>query len=312
VTVNFSNGDQRLTLLAQGGGTWESTWQTGNASFAGVTLKIHADNSQGLTGDEVVNGNLESQEQPPVFDKSGIVSPASAVSFTALGPGAAISIYGNRLAEASQQAQALPLPQQLVDTKVFVAGISAEGASTGLLALPLYYVSQNQVNAVIPYGVSVDTSLQLLVQRGNTYSTPVQIDMAQAQPAVFRIGGAPGSAGLIYVYPSNGQPYLASPSTPAHAGDTIVLYCAGLGTVNPRVTDGAAAPGQPLSTTVSLPQLMIGGQPAVVRFSGLTPGFAGLYQLNASVPSGVQTGSAVPLTVTIDGQTSPVTTITIQ
>ena len=132
-----------------------------------------------------------------VFDKSGIGSVATSVPFTALAPGSAISIFGSRLAESTAQFQSLPLPPQLVDTQVFVSGSAPGGVSTGLLNLPLYYVSQNQVNAVIPYEVSVDTTLQLFVERGNTYSVPVQIDMAQAQPAVFSISGTPGSAGLI-------------------------------------------------------------------------------------------------------------------
>jgi uncharacterized protein (TIGR03437 family) len=167
------------------------------------------------------------------------------------------------------------------------------------------------VTAQVPYEVSVDTTLQLIVQRGTTYSVPVQIDMAQAQPAVFSSGDTPGSAGLIQVYPlTGGQPYFASPSAPAHAGDTIVLYCTGLGLVNPSATDGAAP--QQLSSTLSKPQLMVGGQAAHVSFAGLTPGFAGLYQVNAVVPSGVQAGANLPVTLAIDGQTSPLVTLAIQ
>jgi uncharacterized protein (TIGR03437 family) len=60
------------------------------------------------------------------------------------------------------------------------------------------------------------------------------------------------------------------------------------------------------------PQLMIGGQSATISFAGLTPQFAGLYQVNAVVPSGTQTGASVPVTLTIDGQTSPPITIAIQ
>ena len=312
VTVNFSDGEPSLPLQSQGSGSWENTWQTGNASLTGVTLKIHAADPQGITGDAEVSGSLGSQQQPPVFDKSGITSAAAAVSFTALAPGAVISIYGSRLAENTAQAQTLPLPPQLVDTQVFVAGTTAGGGSTGLLNLPLYYVSQNQVNALVPYEVSVDTSLQLLVQRGTTYSVPVQIDMAKAQPAVFSSGGVPGSAGLIQVYPvKGGQPYFASASAPAHAGDTIVLYCTGLGAVNPGVTDGAP-PGQQLSRTTSTPQLVIGGQSAQVNFAGLAPGFAGLYQVNAVIPSGTQTGANVSVTLAIDGQTSPLITLGVQ
>ncbi|HTW66367.1 MAG TPA: hypothetical protein VME17_17210 [Bryobacteraceae bacterium] len=311
VTVNFSDGEPPLSLQAQGSGDWEGTWPTGNAA-TGVTLKIHAANPQGLAGDQDVTGNLASQQQPPVFSKSGITNAAVVQAFTALAPGAAISIYGSRLAESTASASALPLPAQLVDTQVFIAGTSPGGTSTGLLNLPLYYVSENQVNALVPYEVSVNTSLQLLVQRGSTYSMPIQIDMAQAQPAVFGSSLLPGSAGLIYDFPvAGGQPYLVSGSAPAHPADTIVLYCAGLGTVNPGVADGAA-PGQQLSNTSSTPQVTIGGQSAHVQFAGLAPGFTGLYQVNAVVPSGAQTGANVPITLTIDGQTSPAITIAIQ
>lgn len=311
VRVSFSNGDPEVTLLAQGNGSWESTWQTGNAA-PGLTLTVNAA-YQSLTGNAVVNGSLASQQQPPAFPTAGIVSAATAVPFTSLAPGSAISIYGGLLAESSAAAQSLPLPAQIgnTDTQVFVSGTTAAGTSTGLLNAPLYYVSPNQLNVLIPYEVGVDTSLQLLVQRGPTLSLPIAINMAPAQPSIFSTTGAPGGAGLIQIFPAaGGAPYLASASTPAHVGDTIVAYCAGLGAVNPAVADGGAPGG--LSGTVSTAQLIIGGQSAPVSFSGLTPGFAGLYQVNAVVPTGVQTGSSVPVTLSIAGQTSPAVTIAIQ
>jgi len=42
-----------------------------------------------------------------------------------------------------------------------------------------------------------------------------------------------------------------------------------------------------------------------VLYAGLTPGFPGLYQINVQVPAGVSTGNAVPVVITISGQTSP-------
>src|SRR5208337_1646231 len=129
---------------------------------------------------------------------------------------------------------------------------------SGLINLPLYYVSENQINAIVPYEVNVNTTLQLLVQRGTTYSVPVQIDMAQAQPAFFSSSGLPGAAGLIVDYPAGGgAPHSVSAGAPAHVGDTIVLYCTGLGPVNPGVGDGAA-PGQQLSKAVATAHLMVG------------------------------------------------------
>ena len=117
---------------------------------------------------------------------------------------------------------------------------------------------------------------------------------------------------MIVDYPASGAAaYVVNAGAPAHVGDTIVLYCTGLGAVSPAVGDGAA-PGQQLSNTVGTAKVMVGGQSAHVGFAGLTPGYAGLYQVNATVPQGVQSGSSVPVAITIDGQTSPPITIAIK
>ena len=54
----------------------------------------------------------------------------------------------------------------------------------------------------------------------------------------------------------------------------------------------------------------VGGVDAPVQFAGLTPGFTGLYQINAVIPSGIRPGDAVPITISVNGQTSP-DTVTI-
>jgi uncharacterized protein (TIGR03437 family) len=50
----------------------------------------------------------------------------------------------------------------------------------------------------------------------------------------------------------------------------------------------------------------------VVAFSGLAPGFVGLYQIDASVPSGVTPGNQVPVVVTIAGVISPAVSIAVR
>jgi uncharacterized protein (TIGR03437 family) len=49
-----------------------------------------------------------------------------------------------------------------------------------------------------------------------------------------------------------------------------------------------------------------------VLFAGLTPGFTGLYQVNAIVPSGVRAGSAVELVVVAGDLPSPPVTIGVK
>lgn len=63
-----------------------------------------------------------------------------------------------------------------------------------------------------------------------------------------------------------------------------MIYATGLGAVAPPVPIGSAAPLSPLSRTTVDIQVLIGGVDAQVQFAGLTPGLAGVYQVNLVVP----------------------------
>ena len=71
-----------------------------------------------------------------------------------------------------------------------------------------------------------------------------------------------------------------------------------------RPDGGGWASGDPAadatSTTLLVPTVTIAGVPAAVEFSGLAPGYAGLYQVDILVPSNVPPG-AQPLDVTMNG-----------
>jgi len=55
---------------------------------------------------------------------------------------------------------------------------------------------------------------------------------------------------------------------------------------------------------VTIPKVTIGGVEAQVVFSGMSPQFVAVYQVNVIVPAGAPTGDAVPLIIEIGGQTS--------
>ncbi|MGA2599873.1 MAG: hypothetical protein ABSH09_23105, partial [Bryobacteraceae bacterium] len=77
-------------------------------------------------------------------------------------------------------------------------------------------------------------------------------------------------------------------------------YVTGLGSVTPTVADGAAPSNTTLSTVDDDVAVFVDGQQATVAFAGLAPGFAGLYQVNFVVPSGVTPSSLVYLDISTD------------
>ena len=56
----------------------------------------------------------------------------------------------------------------------------------------------------------------------------------------------------------------------------------------------------------------IGGVSAPAIFSGLSPGFVGLYQVNVQVPLNAPVGNAVPVVLSIGGAASNTVTIAVQ
>jgi uncharacterized protein (TIGR03437 family) len=110
----------------------------------------------------------------------------------------------------------------------------------------------------------------------------------------------------------NGTQFNGDPSHPASAGDALVIYSAGLGAVTPPVETGSASPQSPPAKVSNPITVTIGGRPALVAFAGLTPNFAGLYQVNVTVPAGITPGANVPVVLTSGGLSSPPVTIAIK
>ncbi len=85
---------------------------------------------------------------------------------------------------------------------------------------------------------------------------------------------------------------LITPDAPALPGEIIVIYLAGMGLTDVPVGSGDPSPANPLARTVVPPSVTVGGKRAEIFFSGLTPGFVGLYQINLRIPADVTPGNA--------------------
>ena len=98
---------------------------------------------------------------------------------------------------------------------------------------------------------------------------------------------------------------------PAERGQIIQLYANGLGPVTNQPASGEPAFALPLAKTTSPATVFIGGKPAAVSFSGLAPGFAGLYQVNVAMPEGLSPG-AYPIVLSVGDRTSKASSIAIR
>ncbi len=298
VTASFSDGDPSLQLASLNDGHWSATWQPINSS-AQVVITVDAQELlPKLQGAQAIGGTL--QTNPTAPSVAGVGSPAKSVATQPLAPGSFISIYGLHLSAGTNAALSLPLKTELGATQVVL----------GARPLPLLYSADGQVNAVIPYDVPPNSTQQLIVTNGPAISVPAPITIAATQPAVF--ANANGSGVVFDVKPGASAQILVDANHPMSAGDAIVIYCAGLGPVNPPVAAGSAAPSSPPAVTANPVTVTIGGKPAQVFFSGLVGGFAGLYQVNAYVPKGITVGDAVPLVVSVAGFDSAPVTVAVK
>ncbi len=302
VVASFSTGDPPLAMVSLGGGQWSGTWQPHNTAGGPATVTMNATSfNPVLAGSAVISGSLSANPAVPSVDPGGVVSNASFQPNTPAAPGSFVSIFGSNLAPQAAGANTLPYPPKLGGTEVVLGGE----------VLPLAFVGNGQVNGIVPYDVQVNAAQQLIVQQNNSYSLPQPVLVAAAQPAIFSQNQSGMGQGVIVVLKSNGTEFETSPTAPASAGDILIIYCSGLGAVSPSVPAGTAGPLNPLSNTVNPVTVTVGGQSAKVLFAGLAPDFAGLYQVNAVVPTGITPSTTVPVVLMVGGQSSVPVTVSI-
>jgi uncharacterized protein (TIGR03437 family) len=223
VFVQFNDGEQPVKLQSLGNGIWDGTWPVGTQATSQVTLTVTALNPAAITGQSQINGALGSASPPPTVMDQGVLSATASppTAETPLVPGGLISIYGQQLSDGQSPAPGnVALPPVLAGTTVL---IGSQGASAGgqFQSMPMLFASSGQVNAQVPFEVSVNTNQQLILQRDYTYAAPVYVDVAAAQPGIFQSN----QQAVIYDVSNN----LIGPGNPAHAGDTNRDLLRGIG-----------------------------------------------------------------------------------
>lgn len=210
----------------------------------------------------------------PVYTAASIANSAANVAgfYT---PNSFLSIYGQNLAYVTKaigvnDIKGGTLPIVLTGTGVIVL-LNNQPAD-------MYYVSPTQVNVLIP------TSLvpgPVIVQLGNDglYGPPIKIMLTSAAPVLFQSDATTAIA-------THGNGPVVTAASPAHPGEIVVFYATGLGATSPppilnQIPQAAARIIQ------SGFRVLLNGSdidPNLVQYVGVTPGFAGLFQINVQLP----------------------------
>jgi uncharacterized protein (TIGR03437 family) len=245
----------------------------------------------------------------PTCSKS---APSPAISLVANAAGESPAIAANTWVEIKGSNLAPPgdmRPWQGPDfvgnrmpTKLDNVGVTVNG----ILAY-VYYISPLQVNILTPPDV-LSGSVQVVVANNGSSSAAFIAQGQPIAPSFFIFNG--GS----YVAATHSDGSLIGPpslypgaSTPAKAGETIVLYGNGFGSTNVPVQRGSVAQSGTLSP---FPEVNIGGVAAIVQFAGLVA--PGEFQLNVVVPSSLTNGDQSIIATYGGLSTQPSTLITIR
>jgi uncharacterized protein (TIGR03437 family) len=300
VVVTFSNGDPPLPLQPLREGRWSGTWPSrAGASGFETTLKLRASNTlSGLAGEETVSVSIRARQEAPSTEAGAVGSAVGFRAFAPLAPGALFSITGERLADATVTASSSPWPAQMSTTRVLI----------GSKSVPLQSISPGKIVGVVPADINIHTQHQIVIQRANTYSRPVSVQVGSAQPALYLADGTSTRQGQIYWVRGDSRG-LATPDRPAASGDSLQINASGLGGTDPVVAAGQAAPSA--ASTVSPVSLKIGGIDVPVDFAGLAEGQVAVYRIEAKVPGGVS-GDSVEVVIAVDGQLSLPVTMSIR
>lgn len=239
----------------------------------------------------------------------GIFNSASYASAT-VSPGELVTIFGSNIGPTT--AATMAITNGYVATTLSNVTLTIDGQNA-----PLLYVSTNQVTAQVPYEATLGAGKVVVLTNGTNPAANSTVTIAATAPGIYSADGSGlGQAAAVNTSASTGAVTLNSTTDPAKIGDTVTFFLTGEGNYNPSLVAGAVNTntGFIIPTTLSpLPQMsptptvQIGGVDASagVSYAGVVPGsIIGVFQINVVVPTGSSTGAAVPVAISIGGNST--------
>lgn len=227
-----------------------------------------------------------------------------------LAPGALVTISAAGLTQASDAAldgADEPLPKKLGGVEVILDGS----------ALPLLSVSPTEIHAQFPYDIINRSSSSLFIrseqEKGAVVtSNAVAVSLIPASPGLFAFSGKEPRPGMAL---HGTSPVTAN--NPAHPGDAITLWGAGLGAViAAEASESGAVAGVPNAQPDSLVQVpvtaTVNGMPGEVLSAVIPQGSIGIYEVRILLPRDFSVEGSATLAISQDGHQSNTITIPVK
>jgi uncharacterized protein (TIGR03437 family) len=211
-------------------------------------------------------------------------TPVAPGTVASLWPIASATQFGSNT--AAFPSSSFPMPTTLGGVQVQVNGTPA----------PLYLVSPGQINFVVPMNAPTSGTADVLVAQQSTGQIlgAGELPMSTVAPGIFMGSEFASNAYQAAIVNQDGT--VNSQNNPVARGQIISIYATGEGVLAGGPPDGALPTG--LVSTPAKPEVLIGtcyvdecqtlpgDQPAGqrVQFSGLSPSYPGVWQINVYVP----------------------------
>jgi uncharacterized protein (TIGR03437 family) len=288
---------------------WDSPDGLATADSLFAPAGLYVDRQDTLYVGDVGNSRVLQFLKPATIENAASLQLSVPVA-----QGSIAALFGNGLAGDKLLFSGAAWPTTLLNRQVVV---------NDELAAPVYFVGPGQANFQVPTNAPVGTQ-RVAVRAADTGELIAggSLLVAAAAPGLFSVTQNGTGAAAAY----NQDNTQNSASNPAARGSVITLYGTGQGQTSPAVPDGTPAPSSPFAVTVAVPtsdaKTCQNNQPSMcvqiassfgdVQFSGLLPGYIGVWQINIKIPADAPTGAAVPVRVVINGTPSNILTVAIR
>ncbi len=271
-----------------------------NGSTLVATIPASDVTDEGANDVTVAKPNSADETNSEQFMVYGTIANVSSASFNgdALAPASLVSAFGIDLATELKIADLQPLPTELAGTTVTITDAMGKEHQA-----QLFFVSQGQVNYLMPEGVALGKAT-VMIESGSGHTSVGSVEIAQVAPALFSANssGQGIATALALRVKANGQQvyepvaqydsvsgmFKAKPIDLTIPGEQVYLIFYGTG-IRYR-------------NSLSSVAVEIGGVFGDPLYAGLTPGYLGLDQVNVLVPKSLIGRGEVDVVLTVGGK----------